>query len=291
MLTLRSGDKGEHVAFAQRVLQAGGFYTWKVDGDYGSRTKRAVSAFQRSEKLDSTGVIDPATFEDLLELAMELLRHARREHAMVAKDLEPHAKAPIPAEEDGLEDSDAADTDPALAWAEKEWLKVVQEPRGENWDLIDSYIRGPKGLVWKWEDRYDQNGEFAWCGAFVARALGEIGLRKSIRLKSMASTVRIVNWARGTDRYLDDPRDVEPGDIVIVGDKRKKAGNHITLAIRRDGDNVLTYEGNARGKGPNGGRYEGVIRHNRPFESKGLSKRKYRVMHVVRVKQGDVDGD
>ena len=165
----------------------------------------------------------------------------------------------------------------------------MQEPRGDNWELIDDYIRGKLGLVWTWEDRYDKNGEFAWCGAFVARALGEIGLRKDLRVKSMASTYRIVQWAKGTDRYLTDPRECEPGDIVIVGDKRKKCGNHITLCRGVDGDDVLTFEGNARGPGPGGRNYEGVIRKRRPFDTPKVPKRKYRVMHAVRIKAVDLD--
>ena len=289
MLTLKPGDKGEHVALVQRILHAGEFYTWKVDGDYGARTKRAVSAFQATVNRTRSGIVDPATFEDLLEFSMELLRHAKREHAMTSRDVEPHDDAPIPKLEDTLPESDDVDLAGAIAWAEAEWLQVVQEPRGENWERIDSYIRGEQGLHWSWEDRYDQNGEFAWCGAFVARALGELGLRRELRVKSLASTYRIVQWAKGTDRYRDDVRECRAGDIVIVGDGRKACGNHITLCYGVEDNDVLTFEGNARGPGPDGRRYEGVIRRRRPFSVAKKEKKTYRVMHVVRVKAGDFD--
>ena len=47
-LTLRSPQKGDEVADLQRALKQLGYYTKTIDGAYGSGTKSAVRAFQKS---------------------------------------------------------------------------------------------------------------------------------------------------------------------------------------------------------------------------------------------------
>ena len=288
LLELR--DRGENVEHLQSFLDEAGFEPQGVDGIFGKNTAAALVGFQTEQRLPPSGAVDVATLDALHEFALEVMRHARREAIMLARDLAPPSTAPIPVLEDTLPPGSDFDLSPAVAWADQEWCQSVHEPPGFNWERIDSYIRGKQGLVWTWEDLYDQNGEFAWCGAFAARALAEVGLRKDLRVHSLASTYRIVAWAKGTDRLLSDPRQAQPGDIVIVGHKgkgKKWYGNHVTLCRGVDGDDVLTFEGNAKGPGPDGSRYEGVIRKTRPFEKKGQSSRVYRVMHVVRVKAED----
>ena len=54
--TLSSGSTGEQVKQLQTRLQELGFYTGKIDGDYGKGTKTAVTAFQQQHGLDADGI-------------------------------------------------------------------------------------------------------------------------------------------------------------------------------------------------------------------------------------------
>ena len=60
-VTLRAGDSGAAVQSLQERLKALGFYSKKVDGNYGSGTVAAVKAFQDSAYLRADGVAGPAT--------------------------------------------------------------------------------------------------------------------------------------------------------------------------------------------------------------------------------------
>jgi peptidoglycan hydrolase-like protein with peptidoglycan-binding domain len=67
--TLKRGNKGEQVEFAQQVLKDGGYYKGAVDGDYGVGTEAAVKAFQKDKKLTVDGVIADKTWKALSDLA------------------------------------------------------------------------------------------------------------------------------------------------------------------------------------------------------------------------------
>lgn len=58
---LSSGSTGERVKQLQQRLQELGYYTGKIDGDYGKGTKSAVIAFQQQHKLDADGVAGEKT--------------------------------------------------------------------------------------------------------------------------------------------------------------------------------------------------------------------------------------
>jgi hypothetical protein len=64
----------------------------------------------------------------------------------------------------------------------------------------------------------------------------------------------------------------------------KSWGAHITICESVDFENgeVHSIEGNARGVGPDGERYEGVVKQTRKLTGDGLPAKQYRVMHVVR---------
>ena len=63
--TLKSGMSGSDVAALQHALKGKGFYSGTVDGDFGSGTKRAVKAFQRSVGLKADGVVGSGTRDAL----------------------------------------------------------------------------------------------------------------------------------------------------------------------------------------------------------------------------------
>ncbi len=61
MDNLKQGDRGAAVIALQNALAAKGFYSGKVDGDFGPVTAAAVVAFQRSANLAPDGVAGPVT--------------------------------------------------------------------------------------------------------------------------------------------------------------------------------------------------------------------------------------
>ncbi len=63
--TYRYGSRGSVVKEIQQVLKRTGFYTYTVDGIYGSRTVTAVKNFQRSCGLTVDGICGPVTLKYL----------------------------------------------------------------------------------------------------------------------------------------------------------------------------------------------------------------------------------
>ena len=59
--TLRYGDNNYRVLQLQNRLKALGYQAGNTDGDYGTRTRSAVSAFQKQAGLSATGIADPET--------------------------------------------------------------------------------------------------------------------------------------------------------------------------------------------------------------------------------------
>jgi lysozyme len=64
--TQKLGAKGEWVKYLQSKLNDAGA-SLKVDGDFGRKTHDAVKRFQADEKIAKTGVVDGATWRELLE--------------------------------------------------------------------------------------------------------------------------------------------------------------------------------------------------------------------------------
>ncbi|NEP44744.1 MAG: peptidoglycan-binding protein, partial [Okeania sp. SIO2H7] len=59
------GDRGSHVWILQRRLRARGFDPGPIDSVFGSQTKAALKAFQKSRGLDANGVADEVTWKAL----------------------------------------------------------------------------------------------------------------------------------------------------------------------------------------------------------------------------------
>lgn len=62
---LRRGSVGSRVTNLQNILRRLGYYTYTVDGLFGTRTQAAVRAFQTAYSLPVTGVVDAATAQAL----------------------------------------------------------------------------------------------------------------------------------------------------------------------------------------------------------------------------------
>ncbi len=64
--TLREGAKGDPVKVMQELLSKNGS-SLKIDGIFGSGTRNAVKAFQKTNDLTVDGVCGPKTWAKLLE--------------------------------------------------------------------------------------------------------------------------------------------------------------------------------------------------------------------------------
>lgn len=83
--TMRSGSKGTQVELLQQRLIALSYLEQGNDtGLYGDATKKAVSAFQKAEGLNVTGVADYETQKRLAEVAPDLEAMAREREAELA---------------------------------------------------------------------------------------------------------------------------------------------------------------------------------------------------------------
>lgn len=186
-----------------------------------------------------------------------------------------------------------------LATADARWReRIVEPPAGgdEGREAIEGFIRG---IGWgsvniKNPGAPYKNGAFSWCGCFAGHCLASAGFQPELHtaalrkkyaarpLMIMSSCYRIVaEWATGTPRLIKDHRSARPGDIAIVGQRSGRWwGAHITIVRDVRDDRLLTVEGNAKGTGPDGSRYEGVIHMERPFVVR--TDDDYHVMHIVR---------
>lgn len=64
-ITLKQGSSGSYVKQVQQKLKNWGYYTGAVDGVFGAKTKAAVIAFQKKNKLTADGIVGAKTFAAL----------------------------------------------------------------------------------------------------------------------------------------------------------------------------------------------------------------------------------
>lgn len=170
---------------------------------------------------------------------------------------------------------DLTDAELVVRWVEAQWARHIEEPRepGEVEAITEYILDGAAWptadiLTWKVGAAYRDGGareqdSFAWCGAFAAAAVKQLGISDDER-RQMVSPERLYANHKSRKVRLGD---IQPGDIVIVGDKKKrKHGSHITVCVGlRDDGLIDTIEGNAIGLLPDGSIGEGVIKRTRPL--------------------------
>jgi len=211
--------------------------------------------------------------------ALENLRRAERALGEVSLNLDSTYVQPF-SDRLNVPTSEAASS--AVKRAQSEWAKKITEPPpGKPSPEIDKYIRGVDGLGWSSADASDLSSphpyirdSFSWCGAFVSWCYG-LHTTRTMRKKTFPSCYRMYrDWA-GSSRSRG-VGDIKQGDILTVWTTTTKSirskyhyGQHIALVITPPDDEgyVTTIEGNARGEGPKGSTFEGVITRKRYIQN------------------------
>lgn len=174
--------------------------------------------------------------------------------------------------------------DKILRIADGAWsMDIIDGDKIGN-DWIDQFIRSDSGLHWSWEDPYRFNGQFAWCGAFATYCYRAAGFKSDLARHYGSSTYRWARYAKYQDppgstfngvltqhmdhdptyiRSYNEPSDceIEPGDILLINFTGKRSyGDHVAIAASpAKHGSVATFEGNAKGWGPDWKIREGVI--------------------------------
>lgn len=261
-----------------------------------------MAAYDPTE-IENTWTVFQQQMTDLLEA----LRHAERESLIAEYDRQgsevivPQG-VPVDAAVKNIEGERAQRVVKILGAAHRAWRSRVVEPDKDgdpanSAQVIDSYIRGPMGGGWSWLDEYVRNGQSAWCGMFAAYCYRSAGIKAAIARKVFPSCYRLYSSWFGSDRYVP-LSEVESGDVLVVGSVKpgaNKWGYHITIVedVNLSLGTVNTFEGNAHGLGPDGQRYEGVVKQVRALHgfpaAADLPASKYRGLHAYRPLSGDFE--
>jgi peptidoglycan hydrolase-like protein with peptidoglycan-binding domain len=213
----KPGSSGEKVRLIQGWLSLHGFKL-VVDGGYGKATARQVRAFQRAQGLPVTGIVDEATYAQLVQ-------------PMIA------ALSPIaPAGPLGSL---------VVAYARQHLVQHPQEVGGENrgpW--VRLYTQGREGA------------DFPWCAGFVTFVLEQACLAAGVAmpLPRTLSCDEIQACADG--RFLSQPRRsqrarITPGSVFLRPNPpgRKPRYAHTGLVVDADADTFKSIEGNTNDEG------------------------------------------
>lgn len=160
--------------------------------------------------------------------------------------------------------------------------------------VINDMIRGPSGLHWAGDPPYQGDGHGReWCGALVSYLLGGVGLAEYWRKYFMSSTERIeelFSYLPHNEHPNPPPEPGKPrririaldsrttpeslaatgftpqcGDVGLVGDKG--FGYHVVFIDSYANGVAATYEGNSKGKFPDGSYGQGIVRGRRVLGS------------------------
>jgi hypothetical protein len=185
-----------------------------------------------------------------------------------------------------------------------------KHPRATDSLVVINEIIAANGWVFSLpHGRYLGNGPPQWCGMTAGYCWAKAGLAPKMLQVFWASTDRLISWAsyQPFNGHRNVPRPAAPeerrllmglhpgaplsfqpraGDVVIVGDGSRTAGNHVTLCKAYDAEARVfsTISGNGSGVGPKGDPREGISA--RSFAIDG--DHGYRVMWVVRPGVGDL---
>ena len=201
-----------------------------IDDDFGGGTEAGVKAFQTFQNLDSTGVVDEATWQ--------------------------HLVAPMNSAFTRLNFSSGTSIqDRVVQYAKNQLLYHPVELKSNLGPWIRAYCFGKDGSA------------YAWCAGFVT-SIVDLAAEfddKEVRdyMKASLSCDRILDDAisgkRGqthlrNNKIKSNATDVKPGDLFLVINKRNEMdATHIGIVIGMNGTVMTTIEGNTNDEGSRDG--------------------------------------
>jgi hypothetical protein len=215
---LRLGIEGEDVKALQRVLNAKGFNTGEVDGEFGSQTETAVKNFQKVSGIDVDGEVGPQTW------------------AALGGKFENKPPSDIRAKLADFAEQEAAKK---LVWkgpnseAEK-YLKPFREPMFELKQIVKEPVF------------------YNWCAAFVTYCCRDVDIEIPDIPEGFWATMALVEswkfWAKKNGYwYLKGSITPQRGDIVVFDWQRNNSQlDHIGIVRRYTpgSSEIQTSEGN-----------------------------------------------
>lgn len=213
----KRGSSGEKVRLIQGWLCLRGFKL-VVDGGYGGATARQVRAFQKANGLPVTGIVDDATYEELVQPMMAAL-------SPIAPD------GPL-----GWL---------VVAYARQHLVQHPQEVGGENrgpW--VRLYTQGQEGK------------DSPWCAGFATFVLDQACLARGVA-RPLPKTLACDDMqACAGDRFLSQPKPsqrkrITPGSFFLrpnpPGVEPRYA--HTGIVVQADADTFKSIEGNTNDEG------------------------------------------
>lgn len=213
----KRGSSGEKVRLIQGWLSLHGFKL-VVDGGYGNATARQVRAFQKAKGLPVTGIVDGATYEELVQ---------------------PMISALSPIAPDGSLGR------LVVAYARQHLVQHPQEVGGENrgpW--VRLYTQGQEGK------------DSPWCAGFATFILEQACLAGGVASPLPRTLACDDMQARAGDRFLSQPKPsqrkrITPGSFFLrpnpPGAKPRYA--HTGIVVQAEADTFKSIEGNTNDEG------------------------------------------
>ena len=210
------GNRGKAVRRLQEWLNLRGFGL-VVDSDFGPVTAQAVSRFQASARLPTTGRLDEATFGQLVSPMVRTLRRPRRGRASLGAMI--------------------------VDCGKRHLRERPMETGGENrgpW--VRLYMQGNDGAAW------------AWCAGFVRFLLEQARqkLEKPMPIAGSFSCDSLAAQARDAGLFVAEGavahEAIPPGSFFLV---RRTATDwtHVGVVTSSGPDAFDTIEGNTNDKG------------------------------------------
>jgi hypothetical protein len=226
---LKRRSQGEDVAALQRALEARGFPTGGVDGDFGANTERAVRAFQTQAALTVDGEVGPDTWAAL------------------------GGTSEVERPEQGVLDQ----------LAEVAQVEGARRLRWQNGNSVaEKYLQPLREPMRRLGHLGDQIVFFNWCAAFVTWCCREVGINIPDQPQGFWATMALVEswkfWAQANG-FWHHAGSIVPrrGDIAVFewfdGDVQL---DHIGIVrgYASGSQNIQTSEGNRGNVTVNGNR-------------------------------------
>jgi Putative peptidoglycan binding domain len=213
------GRRGKGVKRVQEWLTLQGFAV-KPDGTFGAATETALKRFQKKKGLRPSGVVDPATFEQLvapMRAAVEPIKPGRR---TLGQQVVAYARQHL-----------------------KQGAREVGPDNSGPW--VRLYMNGNEGPI------------FPWCAGFACFVLKQAteSLGVGLPITPSFGVDELGFSARANDRFIEgskaqNRRRVKPGSLFLSA----KAGDpddwsHVGIFVSASGETFTSIEGNTNDEG------------------------------------------